>query len=67
MDFAKEGVGDDNDAVGSTRLHIDDAVVAEGTMRTQVGLFTSVRGRPVRRARISSDAARSATLCAGST
>jgi arylsulfatase len=40
MDFAKEGVGDHNEAVGTTRLHIDDAVVAEGPMRTQVGFFT---------------------------
>ena len=40
MDFAKEGVGDHNEAVGSTRLHIDDAIVAEGTMRTHVGFFT---------------------------
>jgi len=40
MDFAKEGVGEHNEAVGTTRLHVDDATVAEGPMRTQVGFFT---------------------------
>jgi hypothetical protein len=40
MDFAKEHVGEHNEAVGTTRLHVDEAVVAEGTMRTQVGMFT---------------------------
>jgi arylsulfatase A-like enzyme len=40
MDFAKEEVGDHGEAVGTTRLHVDDKVVAEGPMRTQVGMFT---------------------------
>jgi hypothetical protein len=40
MDFAKEDVGDHGEAVGTTRLHVDDKVVADGTMRTQVGFFT---------------------------
>src|SRR3954447_12353759 len=40
MDFAKEDVGDPGEALGTIRLHIDDHVVAEGTMRTQVGMFT---------------------------
>jgi hypothetical protein len=40
MDFAKDSVGEHNEAVGTTRLHVDDAIVAEGTMRTQVGMFT---------------------------
>ncbi|MGZ4270029.1 MAG: hypothetical protein ACXVFT_16025 [Solirubrobacteraceae bacterium] len=30
MDFAKEDVGDHNEAVGTTRLHVDDTVVVEG-------------------------------------
>ena len=40
MDFAKEGVGEHGEATGTTRLHVDDKVVAEGAMRTQVGTFT---------------------------
>ena len=40
MEFAKDGVGDHGEAIGTTRLHVDDKVVAEGTMRTQVGFFT---------------------------
>jgi arylsulfatase len=40
MDFAKDDVGDHGEALGTTRLHVDDEVVAEGTMRTQVGMFT---------------------------
>ena len=40
MDFAKEGVGEHDEAMGTTRLHVDDKVVAEGAMRTQVGMFT---------------------------
>jgi arylsulfatase len=40
MEFAKDHVGDHGETIGTTRLHVDDEVVAEGTMRTQVGFFT---------------------------
>ena len=40
MDFAKDHVGEHGETIGTTRLHVGDQVVAEGTMRTQVGYFT---------------------------
>jgi len=40
MDFAKDHVGEHKEAIGTTCLHVDDAVVTEGAMRTQVGMFT---------------------------
>jgi arylsulfatase len=40
MDFTKDHVGDHGETIGTTRLYVDDQVVAEGTMRTQVGFFT---------------------------
>ena len=40
MEFAKGHVGEHNETIGTTRLHVDDQVAAEGTMRTQIGTFT---------------------------
>ena len=37
MEFAKEHVGEHDETLGTTRLHVNDTVVAEGPMRTQVG------------------------------
>ena len=40
MEFTKEGTGDYNESIGTTRLHIDEEIVAEGPMRTQPAKFT---------------------------
>ncbi|MBZ2195875.1 arylsulfatase [Occultella gossypii] len=40
MEFVREGAGPNKESVGSTRLYVDDQVVAEGPMRAQVGKFT---------------------------
>jgi arylsulfatase len=40
MEFAKESVGDYGEAHGTTRLYVNDEVVAEGAMRTQLAAFT---------------------------
>ena len=39
MDFAKDKVGEHGETHGTTRLYIDDKVVAEGPMRTQLAWF----------------------------
>jgi hypothetical protein len=39
MEFTKASVGDHHEAHGTTKLYIDDRVVAEGDMRTQPGHF----------------------------
>jgi arylsulfatase A-like enzyme len=40
MEFTKEGSGDHGEALGATKLYIDDDVVDEGPMRTQLAYFT---------------------------
>lgn len=40
MEFTREGAGDYGASTGTTRLFIDDTVVAEGPMKTQPGKFT---------------------------
>ncbi|WP_207947823.1 arylsulfatase [Occultella glacieicola] len=40
MEFVREGAGPNKESVGTTRLYVDDQVVAEGPMRAQVGKFT---------------------------
>jgi catechol 2,3-dioxygenase-like lactoylglutathione lyase family enzyme len=40
MEFVKESVGEHHESHGTTRLYVDDEVVAEGPMRTQPGHFT---------------------------
>jgi arylsulfatase len=40
MEFNREGTGDHGSSVGTTKLYVNDAVVAEGPMRTQPGKFT---------------------------
>ena len=40
MEFAKEGAGEHGEAHGTTKLYVDDEVVAEGPMRTQLAQFT---------------------------
>jgi arylsulfatase A-like enzyme len=40
VSFDKESVGQYGEAHGTTRLYVDDEVVAEGTMRTQIAQFT---------------------------
>ena len=42
MEFAREKAGPHMESVGTTRLYVNDKVVAEGPMRTQSGLFTLV-------------------------
>jgi arylsulfatase len=39
MEFTKHSMGEHHESIGSTRLFIDSAVVAEGPMRAQVGSF----------------------------
>ena len=39
MEFTKESIGDHHEAHGTTKLYIDDQLVAEGPMRTQPGHF----------------------------
>jgi arylsulfatase len=39
MEFTKESMGEHRESVGKARLFIDNAVVAEGPMRAQVGSF----------------------------
>jgi arylsulfatase len=64
MEFAKDHVGDRGEAIGTTRLHVDDQVVAEGSMRTQVGYFT-LCGDGLCVGRDSSDAVSSAYTAPG--
>jgi arylsulfatase A-like enzyme len=40
MEFAKESTGERGEALGTTRLFVDEDVVAEGPMRTQLAFFT---------------------------
>jgi arylsulfatase len=40
MEFTREGAGKYHESTGKTRLYVNDKVVAEGPMRTQVGKFT---------------------------
>ena len=40
MEFTRESAGPNHEAVGKTKLYVNDKVVAEGPMRAQVGKFT---------------------------
>lgn len=40
MEFTRESAGDYGESMGNTKLYIDDAVVAEGPMKTQPAKFT---------------------------
>ena len=40
MEFVRERAGDYGESHGITKLYVDDRVVAEGPMRTQIGRFT---------------------------
>lgn len=40
MEFLREGAGEHGESVGTCKLYVDDAVVAEGPMRAQIGKFT---------------------------
>ncbi len=42
MEFVKEKDGEHNEAIGKAKLYVNDKVVAEGSMRSQVGKFTLV-------------------------
>jgi arylsulfatase A-like enzyme len=40
MEFIREGAGEHMESLGTTKLWVDEAVVAEGPMRAQIGPFT---------------------------
>jgi arylsulfatase len=40
MEFTRTGEGPQKESLGKTKLYVNDKVVAEGPMRTQVGMFT---------------------------
>jgi arylsulfatase len=40
VEFIRERAGEHRESLGTTRLYVDDEVVAEGPMRAQVGKFT---------------------------
>ncbi len=40
MEFTRTGAGPHGESLGSTRLYVDDKLVAEGPMKTQPGKFT---------------------------
>ena len=40
MEFTRTGAGPNHESVGTTKLYVDDKVVAQGPMRAQVGKFT---------------------------
>jgi arylsulfatase len=40
IEFTREGAGKYGESLGKTRLYVNDKVVAEGPMKTQVGKFT---------------------------
>jgi hypothetical protein len=40
MEFEKESTGERGEALGTTKLYIDEEVVTEGPMRTQLAFFT---------------------------
>jgi arylsulfatase A-like enzyme len=42
MEFTREKAGEHKESVGTAKLYINDAVVASGPMRSQVGKFTLV-------------------------
>ena len=51
MEFTREKAGKYHESIGTTKLYVNDKVVAEGPMRAQVGKFTLCGRRPLRRAR----------------
>ena len=40
MEFTREKAGPSRESIGTTKLYVNDKVVAEGPMRAQVGKFT---------------------------
>ena len=40
MEFVREGAGAHGESLGTARLYVDETVVAEGSMRAQIGPFT---------------------------
>jgi arylsulfatase len=40
MEFTREKAGPHNESLGTTKLYINDKVVAQGPMKTQPGKFT---------------------------
>jgi arylsulfatase len=40
MEFIREKAGDKGESIGTTKLYIDEQLVAEGPMRTQPAKFT---------------------------
>jgi len=40
MEFTRESAGKYKESVGTTKLYVDNKVVAQGKMRAQVGKFT---------------------------
>jgi arylsulfatase len=40
MEFTREKAGQHNESVGTTKLYVNDKVVAEGPMKAQSGKFT---------------------------
>jgi len=40
MEFIREKAGEHRESLGTTKLYVNDKVVAEGPMRTQPGKFT---------------------------
>ncbi|MCJ7512590.1 MAG: hypothetical protein MUO23_06420, partial [Anaerolineales bacterium] len=40
MEFIREGMGQFHESTGTTKLYVDEKVVAEGAMRAQVGKFS---------------------------
>ncbi len=40
MEFIREGAGEHMESLGTTKLYVDEAVVAQGPMRAQIGPFT---------------------------
>jgi len=40
MEFAKESTGERGESLGTAKLYVDEDVVAEGPMRTQLAFFT---------------------------
>jgi len=40
MEFTRDGAGPHAESLGTTRLYVNNDVVAEGPMRTQIGMFT---------------------------
>ena len=40
VEFVREGAGEHGESVGTAKLYVDEQVVADGPMRTQIGKFT---------------------------